>query len=174
MLELLYQDHLRVFIWRISYLDNRLLYALIMLFTCLVNDIMVPLPGMVDDFNRAIKLYMPTELQLGLLLLQLLSLGLSLDDLPLFPSIFFSLEHLFSLLHLSLHLLLLSRLHLLLNLLGCCFLSLLHELPHLGFFLLFSASCPLLFGDCIELCIYYGIFIGDHRRGETRLSSVVR
>ena len=158
VLELVDQEHLGVFQLCLGYLHHRLLllHALIMLLARLHDDIVLlpSLPAVIDYLNGAIEVDVAAELHLGLLLLELLRLRLSLNDLTLLLRVFFGFEDLLTLLHLCLHLLLLSRLQLILYLLRCSFLSSLHKLIHLDLLYLFPETGALLLVDGVELCIH--------------------
>ena len=177
MLELVDQDHLGVVQRCLRYLHHRLLvlHTLIVLLTSLHDDIVLlpSLPAVVDYLDGAIEVDMPAELQFGLLLLELLRLHLCLDDFALLFRVFFRFEDLLALLNLCLHLLLLSRLHLMLDLLRCRFLGPLQKLTHLGFFLYLPAVCTLLLSDGVELCIHYRVLIGNHGVAKTWVHSIV-
>ena len=94
MLELVDEKYFWVVLYRLGYLQHRplLLYTLIVLFACLHDHIVVvisSMPTVIDYLNGAIEVDMAAELQLGLLMLELLRLRLSLDDLALLLRVFF-------------------------------------------------------------------------------------
>jgi hypothetical protein len=161
VLELLYQHDLRVLFYRLCNY-RLLLYALIMFLTGLHNHglLLITLSAVIDHLDRLIEVNMiPAELHLSLCLCCLLGFCLCLDDLPLLSCILLGLENFFPFLHLCLHLHRLLRLHLLLQLLRCSYLSLLHELAHLGLLVFLPPACSFLLGECIELSIHYGVLI---------------
>lgn len=158
MLELVDQEQLGVFQRCLGYLHYRLLllHALIVLLTRLHYDIVLlpSLPAVIDYLNGAIEVDVAAELQFGLLLLELLRFRLRLNDLTLLPGVFFGFEDFLTLLHLCLHLLLLSRLHLILYFLRCSFLGPLHKLMHLDLLCLLPETGAYLLVDGVELCIH--------------------